>query len=174
MRLVSDKVPVHEIKKNISSVFSISIRFLMFLQNVTGKVLNGTNTETIKMEEEEKIFAYTLADLMMSITIMLLILGIKVIWYGFACFNIYVVYRRTEKRIPYFDEIKVGPVWSWIHNIVQLLLLSVIKIKLLIIVMFCQIVWTIKLKFVTLWHLTSKHQPFTSRNLYYRINVLIV
>ena len=106
-------------KKNTSFIFSLSISILMCIQNVCGKVSNGTNTEYIEMEEKIKHLyklrapvAYTLEDLMMSLTILLLIFGMMVVWYGFARCIIYLVYHRADKSIPYFDGNEEDPVWS--------------------------------------------------------------
>ena len=104
MSSVWDKVPVHRMKKNTRLIFTLSIRFFMFIQNVSGELSNGTNTEYIEMEEKRKHLyklrdpaAYTLEDLMLSLTILLLTFGMMVIWYGFAQSIIYLVYHRADK-----------------------------------------------------------------------------
>ena len=106
-------------KKNTSFIFSITICILMLIQNVSGKLSNGTRTESIELEEKIKHLyklrapvAYTLEDLMMSLTILLLIFGIMVVWYSFARCIIYLVYHKADKSIPYFDDNEDYPVWS--------------------------------------------------------------
>ena len=72
-----------------------------------------TNTEIIQVETKmENVFklrtpvVYKLEDLVMSLTILLILLFMLIIWYGVARFIIFLAYRKTNKRMEYLDDIQ--------------------------------------------------------------------
>ena len=87
----------------------------MFIKSIVGDVYNGTNTEENTTRTENAIedlyrlqapVVYKLEDLMMSLTLLLVLFFMILVWYGFARCMIYLAYHKTEKRIQYLDEIE--------------------------------------------------------------------
>ena len=87
----------------------------MYLKSIVGDVYNGTNTEENTTRTENAIedlyrlqapVVYKLEDLMMSLTLLLVLFFMILVWYGFARCMIYLAYHKTEKRIQYLDEIE--------------------------------------------------------------------
>jgi hypothetical protein len=87
----------------------------MFIKSIVGDLYNGTNTEENTTRTENAIedlyrlqapVVYKLEDLMMSMTLLLVLFFMILLWYGFARCIIYLAYHKTEKRIQYLDEIE--------------------------------------------------------------------
>ena len=87
----------------------------MYLKSIVSDVYNGTITEENITRTEhsfEDLYSlqapvvYKLEDLMMSLTLLLVLFFMILLWYGFARCIIYLAYRKTEKRIQYLDEME--------------------------------------------------------------------
>ena len=94
----------------------------MFIKSIVDDVYNGTNAEAIGQGGNGNItrtentiedlyslrapVVYKLEDLMMSLTLLLVLFFMILVWYGFARCIIYLAYHKTEKRIQYLDEIE--------------------------------------------------------------------
>ena len=94
----------------------------MFIKSIVDDVYNGTNTEAIgqggignitrtenAIEDLYSLRApvvYKLEDLMMSMTLLLVLFFMILVWYGFARYIIYLAYHKKEKRVQYFDEME--------------------------------------------------------------------
>ena len=94
----------------------------MFINSIVDDVYNGTNTEdngqggigNITRTENaiEDLYSlrapvvYKLEDLMMSLTLLLILFFMILLWYGFARCIIYLAYHKKEKRVKYFDEME--------------------------------------------------------------------
>ena len=94
----------------------------MLIKSINFKVLIGKNKETIQEEETIKHIyklrapgVYTLEDLIRSLTLVILLFFMVLIWYGIARCIIYFAYHNTEKKIPYFDDSEEDQSLSWFH-----------------------------------------------------------
>ena len=94
----------------------------MYIKSIVDDVYNGTNTVdngqgdigNITRTENaiEDLYSlrapvvYKLEDLMMSLTLLLVLFFMILLWYGIARCIIYLAYHKKEKRVKYFDEIE--------------------------------------------------------------------
>ena len=94
----------------------------MFINSIVDDVYNGTNIEdngqgdvgNITRTENaiEDLYSlrapvvYKLEDLMMSLTLLLVLFFMILVWYGFARYIIYLAYHKKEKRVQYFYEME--------------------------------------------------------------------
>ena len=87
----------------------------MYLKSLVGDVYNGTNTEENTTRTENVIkdiywlqapVVYNLEDLVMSLTLLLVLFFMILLWFGFAWCMIYLAYNKREKSIQYLDEIE--------------------------------------------------------------------
>ena len=94
----------------------------MFIKSIVDDVYNATTTEANGQEDIGNItrtenaidnlyrlqapVVYKLEDLMMSLTLLLVLFFMILLWYGFARCIIYLAYHKTVRRIQYLDEIQ--------------------------------------------------------------------
>ena len=94
----------------------------MYIKSIVDDAYNVTNTEANVQEDIENIIrtenaindlyrlrapvVYKLEDLMMSLTLLVVLFFMILLWYGIARCIIYLAYHKTEKRVKYFDEIE--------------------------------------------------------------------
>ena len=101
----SDDDSVSKMQQNISSIFAETIKFR--------KTVVETNIDHDQVEEKmDNVFklrapvVYTLEDLIMSISLLLLIFLVMLMWYGFARCIIYLAYHKSRKTTKYFTDIE--------------------------------------------------------------------
>ena len=94
----------------------------MYTKSIADDAYNGTNTEANVLEDIENItrtenaindlyrlrapVVYKLEDLMMSLTLLLVLFFMILLWYGIARCIIYLAYHKKEKRVKYFDAME--------------------------------------------------------------------
>ena len=100
-----EELVVLNMQQNISSIFEETIKFK--------KTVVETNIDHVQVEEKiENVFklrapiVYTLEDLLMSVTLLLFIFPVMLMWYGFARCIIYLAYHKSRKRTKYFNNIE--------------------------------------------------------------------
>ena len=76
------------------------------------KTVFEDDTEIVELETEiENVFklrapvVYTMEDLVMSVTLLLILVVMLMIWYGAARCIIFLVYHKTNKRTNYYYDI---------------------------------------------------------------------
>ena len=99
-------------QQNISSIFAETIKFK--------QTIVETNTDHVQVEEKiENVFklrapvVYTVEDLIMSVTLLLIISLAMVMWYGFARCIIYLAYHKTAKTTKYFTDVEKEISSTW-------------------------------------------------------------
>ena len=101
----SDDDSVSKMQQNISSIFAETIKFK---QTVVETIVDQVQVED-KIENVHKLRApvvYTVEDLIMSVTLLLLIFLVMLMWYGFARCIIYLAYHKSRKTTKYFTDIE--------------------------------------------------------------------
>jgi hypothetical protein len=94
----------------------------MFIKSIVDDVYNATKTAAIGQEDIINItrtenaiedlyslrapVVYKLEDLMMSLTLLIILFFMILLWYGFAQFIIYLAYHKKPKSVKYYDEVE--------------------------------------------------------------------
>ena len=94
------------------------INILMLINTVVGEMFNTTSemikNNTIPNSSNEQVFQwrkpinYTLEDLLMSLSLLVMLIIFFIIWYLLTRLFIYLAYHKTVERIRQMDDSEEG------------------------------------------------------------------
>ena len=90
------------------------LNILMLVNTVVGEMFNTTNqfikNKTMQNNSKEQIFQwrtpinYTLEDLLMSLSLLVMLIIFFIIWYLLTRLFIFLAYNKTVERIRYMED----------------------------------------------------------------------